>query len=378
MKKRKAFIRGMCLILVALMLFSLIAVALSGCSKQEEPPPIEEPVTPELRYGDIFLQSGFKIRAILTPQDVSTLDPLTFEVYVDSKGNGNGLVGYKDGVYDVIIANDKVYITVGQNTVINLTTLTGHMVPSSLDLSGVSDMNALGFTIYNDAVVAFKANVGNVIYDVTFTGSDATFEPTTVAAGNTMELNDVISYILDYEATLHVSQEEQTPEVVKESYYNKADEGVTIHGVVYSIGDYCNPDTYFEGINPSSFVPEYAWNKDDKVEFLHTSYISSDGKTEFVTTEGYVQMIRTTAVFEFLGMKTGDNYKELATRLGLDLKKADVESYKPIREGLVATKGKSNTIELAYKDLTISLGFDKQKALNSILITNYIDFVEEG
>ena len=377
------FIRCIAWLLVGLTLFSFIAIALTGCSKQE--PPVDSsitqgPVQQEVYHGDVFLQSGFKIKAVLTPQAVSTLDPLTFEVYVDAKGNGNGLVGYKDGVYDVIITNDKVYITVGSNTVINLTTLTGHMIPSSVVLNGVSDLKSLGFTLHNDTVIAYKASIEDVIYDVTYSPSDTTFESTTVAAGNAMALNDVISYILDYEANLHVTSTDTPEEVVKESFYNKADEGVKIHDVIYSISDYCNPDTYFESIQPSSLVPEYAWNKDDKVEFLHITYISSDGQTEFVTTEGYVQTIRTTAVFNFMGLTSGMTYDEVAAILGVKLKKQEMETFKPLREGMIAVKSKSSSgsIEVSYKDLSILFGFNKEKKLSSLSITNYIDFVEEA
>lgn len=379
MKKRKMIMRVVALFLAGILVLSLFAGLLTGCSNQpassveENTPPVQEVV-----QGDIFLRSGFKMKAVLTPQTVTTLDPLTFEVYVDSNGNGNGLLGYRDDVYNVIISNDKVYIVVGSETVVNLTTVTGHMIPASLTIAGKQDLKSDGFTLFDDSVVAYKANTENILYDVTYSKTDSIFDATTVAAGNSMELNDFVSYILDYQASLNVSTEGTPDVIIKESFYNKADEGVKIHDAVYSIGDYCNPSTYFESVQPSGLVPEYAYNKDDKIEFLHISYISSDGLTEFVTTDGYVQSIKTTSEFEFLETKRGDLYDDVSRKFGIGLKKDELPNYKPVREGLAAVKGKSSQIIISYKDLSITLEFDKSKALSAITVTNYIDFMEEG
>ncbi len=381
MKKRKMIMRCVCFALAGIMLFSLIAVCLTGCSRQESPnevDPTTEPTENVITAGDKFQKSGFKIKAVLTPQTVATLDALTFEVYVDSKGNGNGLVGYKDGVYDVLISSDKVYVTVGKNTVINLSTITGHMIPSTLSLTGVSDLTSNGFSVLNDSVVGYKADVDSILYDVVYSSNDTIFDAVSVSAGNSMTLTDMVSFILDYEASLSSeapTEEAETPE--KDSFYNREDDGVTIHNEIYSIGDYCNPTTYFEGIQPSGLVPEYKYNQDDRIEFMHISYLSSDGQTKFVTTQGYVQTIDTTSPFTFLGMSTGDSYADISAKLGIRLKKDEIDSFKPIRKGLTVVSSSNKSVELSYNGSRINLYFDKT-GLYAITVTNLIDFVEEG
>lgn len=164
---------------------------------------------------------------------------------------------------------------------------------------------------------------------------------------------------------------------LKESFYNNSWLGVKIHGNTYSLGDYCNPSTYFEGATPEGITPSYAWNKDSKIELLHPSYISSDGRTVFMTTDGYVQSITTTSPFEFLGIKYGISEADLKVLLGIGLRKADMETWKPIVEGLEATKGKSNTYIATYDDVTITFQISsKTKTCTGITVSQYIDFVE--
>ena len=161
-----------------------------------------------------------------------------------------------------------------------------------------------------------------------------------------------------------------------ESLYVDSPVGLTIHGKVYSITDYCNPDTYFEQQTPIGLVPEFAWNKDVRVELKHISYMSSDGKTEFMTTDGYVQAIATTSEFQWLDFYKGMPMNDARALLGIGLSRAEAETFTPILEGLTGERGKNNNLIIHYGQLTVDLEIgSKTRTVDSITIRNYIDFL---
>lgn len=381
-KKQKGIIRILSLLLVLLLLLGFVLPLLTGCSKKPEilldrP---TEPVVEQLRAGQTFVSSSYKIRTVVTPQTVATLDPVVFEVYVDGNGNGSGLMGYKDDVYNLVITGDRLYVQVKDSIIVAVTDITGHMIPASLNLESLSDLSSIGFTLYNNDVAAYRYADNTMVLEGTYQPSTATFSTTSVIQGNNMGLIDLINYILNYIGAASTTPEQESSVTVvpeKESFYTNSVVGVRIHDKVYSIGDYCNPTTYFEDITPSGIVPSYGWNGDNKVTFQHITYSSSDGETEFMTSDGYVQAIVTTCPFEFVGLKSGTSTESLQRKLGISLKKDEIATWTPIIEGLSAEKDGSNNFLLTYNDLTIKLVCgSKSKQLGGISITKYIDFLK--
>lgn len=357
-----------------------ICLVLVGCKQNPAPGVSDEPAVTPIS-SDSFVSTGYKIKATITPQILSTFDPLVFEVYVDGAGNGSGLCGFKDGVYQTYITGNKVFVQVDSNVIVSLSDITGHMIPSSLNLASVSSMEDAGFTVLDGKVSAYNYNNGQIIMNVIYQENPASFEATSLSAGNNMNCISLINYILDYEKTAYIQPDVTSPDVVeeRESFYNDAEFGVTIRGVKYSVGDYCNPKTYFEGATPEGIMPSYSWNEDKKVELTHVSYISSDGRSEFVLTDGYVQTIYTTSDFKFLEIYKGMSTVDLKSLLGLSLRKADRENFTPMIEGLEVKTSSANGYILSLGNLTVTIQVNnKDKVVSSLQIENYLDFVKES
>lgn len=369
---------------VTLLICLCLLTCLSGCGKKEIPAPAtpQQPVNLPTQ-GETFLATGLKIKAIITPQNASTLDPLTFEVYVDGAGNGTGLVGYKDEVYDVVISGDKVYVQIAESVAIEVTDVTGHMIPSSLEVASSKDLASLGFTMLSGKPTAYAGSGSDCLFDVTYGSSDATFDATTVAYGNTMTIADLVTYILSVQSmgyTVESGYETDPIEPEKGSFWNNSDLAVTIHDKKYSIGDFCNPSTYYEDLTPEGITPSYAYNGDNRVEFRHINYQSSEGRTSFMSSDGYVQAISTTCNFQWLEIYKGMPQEDLRAILGLGLKKDELAEFKPMVEGLEVTNKTSSSTrgyQLTLGDLSIMIRMDgKTKTVSEITLTNYIDFLQ--
>ena len=398
MKKRKKWIRIMAGFLALIMILSLIIVGFSGCSfgsNGGDEGQSGDNTTQGLNIqGNTFLNSGFKIKSKITPQNALTLDSLIFEVYVDGSGNGNGLVGYQDKVYDLVIVNDKIHIRVSNDIIADITDITGHLIPTSLNLDGQINISNYGFSFLDGNVNAYRATVNDLMIDNVYQSILDIYEPAAVAQGNTMSINAFIDYILNNTNTSvnpNGTLVESGPTTyTKESFYVDSDLGVTIHGKKYSIGDYCNYKTYFEELTPSGIAPSYARNKDVTVQFFHISYVSSEGKTEFMTGDGYVQAMETTTNFEFLNLKNGMTRDEVRALMvpqveeeGEEDIEAEERQYSDeeldpnlLYEGLSfgVDSGSPDSIVFVYDDITITLKFTNE-VLTGIKLEKYIDFL---
>lgn len=403
-KRKRTIVRVVAIILIVLTLVSFVLPLLTGCSnrniedEKNQSAYEDNRQSGENNVGDgnsvpivsntenSFLHTGFKIKATLTPQVMSTFDQVIFEVYIDKNGNGYGLCGYKDNVYDVVISSDRVYIKVDANIVAHISDLTGHMIPTTLEYDN-NNMGEKGFSLLNGIPVSFKGSTNDLLYSNVYQASDAVFDEVIVSEDNSMTTIGFINYILDYKGSVYISP--QTPDTGvttdtnnpthipdKESFWNNYAVGVKIHETIYSIGDYCNPNTYFEDSKPSGIVPSYAYNKDSLVEMLHISYKSSDGETGFMLTDGYVQAIYTTSPFLFVDIYSGMDRKELRDTLGVGLSKKQLETFAPMIEGLDNVKSKGNGYTMTYNDLTITIEVSgKTNTVTSIKIEKYLDFM---
>lgn len=374
---------------IGILIALLLVGSVTGCdkSKEVEASSISVPsINKNEGIAKSFLTSGFKIRSVVTPQTLNTFDPLIFEVYVDKQGNGKGLVGYKDEVYDVRIFNDNVYVEVVDNIVVEISDITGHMILKSLELDSLKSFEDEGFKFINEVVASYKTNKDNIIVDSSYSSSDLNFDSIALSSSNRMSSPELISYILELSSTANTTkvmdsgQDISTVDVIpdKSSFWNNSWAGITIHDKTYSIGDFCNPDTYFSDVTPEGITPSYAYNGDTKVTLLHINYQMSDGRTSFMTTEGYVQSISTTCPFQFLEIKKGMAEVDLLKYLGIGLKKEEIAEWKPPVEGMTAEKGKGKTYLAHLGDYTVEIGVDSNKEVGSIKITNFIDFLVEG
>lgn len=378
-------------LLICLLL--LIQLSLVGCNKDTVM--VEEPGAPDTsvllpQQGDIFLTTGYRIKTVITPQTVATFDPLTFEVYIDGQGHGTGLLGYKDKVYDVIIMEDKLHVKVADSVAIQIKDFTGHIIPATVNTVRVADLTTIGFTMLNGNVAGYNYSDSSFIVAGTYQLSDATFDTTTVVAGNIMTMNELINYILSVEGASYVDPNqgggEQTTapsdgtSIIPEqgSFWNNSNMGVTIHEKTYSIGDYCNPSTYYEGQLPETMTPRYTYNKDEKVELVDIYYQSTEGRTTFMTTDGYVQTIKTTCDFDWLSIHSGMLQADCEALIGAKLKKADLETFVPMVEGLTLLESKGTTSLLEYGDLRITINYGtndkREKIVTGITLVRPVIF----
>lgn len=369
--------------IISLALAAMCILTLPSCKQEavDITPPETSTVTPVQNQGSIFATSGFKIRTVITPKNTLSLDPLVFEIYVDASGNGSGLMGYKDDIYEVIISSDKLYVALGTNTVAYISDVTGHLIPATLDVKSTANLEGLGFTVSDSRVTGYKGDVDGLLYDGAYQSSDTVYDAIPVSDSNSMTLTALVNDVLEVTG-VGVVTDPNASEITdpsRESYYGNSDLGIKIHDQVYSITDFCDPNTYFEQQMPSGLVPEYGWNKDVRVELLHITYTSSDGSTEFMTTDGYVQAISTSSDFSWLDIYKGMSEDDLKVKLGIGLKKDAALNFKPMVEGLLAARGKSNRYVATVGSLSVEFVCDsKTKTVVSMTISNYIDFMQEG
>lgn len=360
-------------VLCYITILSLSISTLSGCSRDS----INISPAQTMRQGEVFSRTGYKIKSTLTPQNSIAQGDIVFEVYVDSKGNGQGLVSYNDNVYNVIISGNLLYIEISDSVYSRVTDFDGHLTPDVMNVSVVQDLESVGFTLIDGSVAALQATSTDFIVDNQYSKVDLIYDNVAISQNDGMRLAQICA-VLDRDAvnTSITENEEEGEKVEKSSFYNDSWIGVEIHNKIYSIGDYCNPNTYFENSTPEGINPSYAYNADKKVELLHVSYVSSDGSTTFVTTDGYVQNISTSSDFKFLGLYKGMPEDDLRYKLGLNLKKDEQDKWVPIAEGLEADRD-GKTYIVKYDNLTAQLTVgSKTKQLESITLQNHIDFLE--
>ena len=357
--------------------FLALLLVLAGCKPAEVADTPTIPPTPEqTAEGDVFLSSGFKIRTEMKMKSSVSTDPLIFEVYVDTDGDGAGMVGYKDNVYDVYLVGGQVYVTVSAELSVHITDVNAWMIPGTVPVAGSNDLKSLGFSMLDGRVVTYNGSTDTVDMVSRYEPSVSEYTPAAISQSNNMTTGELLKYFFDNASTVYVEPSEPVEEdPERQSFYANSEFGVVIHGVNYSLGDYCAPYTYFEGMVPQGMNTREEYKQDEKVVFTYVSYISSDGDSTFMTTDGYVQAIATSSDFVFLDViKRGMPAEELQKLLGIGLKKDELETFEPIVEGLEAVKS-SNGILATYGDMTIEfITKGKEKTLSSITITNYLDF----
>lgn len=324
--------------------------------------------------GDVFLESNLKIQSTITDTSISPNRSCTVELYVDGDGNGQGLVGFGDVVLDMRVVNDMLYIVVDQSTVVGITDVTGRLVLSDTQLAGYDDLATLGFTL--DPLgnpIQYAARRGNTNIETRFAQSVNTFDTTSIVATTTMGFSDAIVYIMDYLDSQQVSVETPEQEMEVNDFYIKSRYGVTIDETVFSIGDTCNPSTYFNGLTPEGLLDSYTYRQDERVDFTNASYISNTGRTVFTLMGNYVQAIQTTADFEFLGITKGISDADLKYALGYKLTTKQQETWQAIDPELVVTGNKGQTYYCTAGNLYIEFRCTKN-VLTEIYIEQSLDF----
>ena len=346
---------------------------LSSCGDSTQ---IPESVPPSaaITVGDVFNTSCLKIKADLTDTSVSPNRTATIELYVDSEGDGQGLLGFGDTVCDVFVSGNNLYILVDGSNAILISDLSGRLILTSANITSAADLVPYGFVVQDGIPVEYQAREGTLVVDTVFAQSTNSFDAVGVVPSNTMTFTECLEYIADYNTNklVEVGQEEPAKEVV--DFYNSSVYGVNIEGTVYSIGDTCNPSTYFRGATPEGLVTSFEYREDTRVDFLHVSYLSPVGRTVFTTVDNYVQAIQSSADFTFLEFSRGDDFKAIQSVLGIRLSRDEQAAFKPIDENIVVVSSDSRTYVLTIDDLKVEFRSTKGQTLDEIYIEQSLDF----
>lgn len=362
-------VRFLCIVL-------LFAVLVSGCAPTTANPveSVIETHSNSVTLGDQFLRSNLKVKSTITDTSVSPASTYTIELYVDSDGDGQGLIGFGDKVLDVIVSSDILYLIINDTTVVGVTDISGRLVFSDLVLAGETDLSLLGFTV--DAAstpIEYNSRQGSLIISSQYARSVNTFDAVSITSTKMLDFKSAMTYILDYMASEEVVIDPEETVVPVVDFYINSEYGVEINGNVYSVGDTCNPSTYFNGQTPEGILDSYEYKQDTRVYFQHISYLSDSGRTVFTVTGNYVQAIQTNTSFKFLGVSSGLDEKELKALLGYKLSSSEQENFKPLVPGLSVINVKSNVYYCTLGALNIEFRCEKG-VLSSVYVEQRLDY----
>lgn len=358
----------------------LCAGLLVSCRHSSEPTissqgnPGTQTARPTKTIGDTFLSSNLKIKSTITDFGVSPEREITVELYVDAFGNGEGMLGFGDVVCDVYVVKDVLYVVVDKDIVISVNDITGRLTASADSLVGQDDLTVVGFKVVNGVPIEYNAKLGNLNVTTSFAQSTNTFEAASLATDNVMSFEEATHYIVQYNEDKAGTVDEPDADKDVESFYLQSKYGVEIDGGLYSVGDTCNPRTYFGGRTPEGILTSTKYKQDEKVDFLHVSYITDTGRSSIILTSNYVQAIETAAQFSWLGLEKGLDSKELKSLLGYKLSKKELEVWEPIDPELEVIDFKRNTYYCTVGALSVELRCTSN-GLDSIYIERPLDYV---
>ena len=351
-------------------------VLLSGCKDKNPTVEQQSGVVQSTTYGDAFLAQSLKCKTVLKDKTVSPYREIVLEYYVDGQGDGQGLIGFGDLVYELTLVNDVIYVHVDKDTgtILALSDITGHGVPRDAKIAGNNNLASEGFVVNGSAITGFTRKTDVLEITTQYASSTHTFNPASITATEQLPAASAAVYIMDYNSAANSGDAENPTETVVEDFYARSPVGVTIEGEVYSVGDTLNPSTYFKGLTPEGILTSSVYKEDTRVDFLYNSYISTTGRSVFVTNSNYITAINTTADFEFLGVAKGTDSKTLKSLLGYKLSSKEMESWTPIHEALTVKEFKNNTYYCSLGNLNVEFRLERGQALAEIYIEQVLNF----
>lgn len=352
--------------LMAGLLVSVILLTSCGVRQPKESP---EPTEVYIPKGTQFLQTPMRVQTVVTDVSASTLRTVKTNIYIDENSNGEGTLTLGDYEFNLVVSQNIVYIEVGDSFV-ELVDFDGRMIPNTVEVEGKDDLTVYGFEINADTVMSLSTRKGYLMVDSKYSLSATKFNQTEVLPSQRLELEDAIVYLMDYITELEAKQEPE--EVVVDNYIGSR-YGVKVNGVTYSVGDICNPDSYFGGARPEGLLESSTYKEDTRVDFLNVSYLTSTGRIVFVLIGNEVQGIRANCDFNFLGIEKGIDEQDLRAKLGYMLSRREMEEFEPIDSKLKVVEYKSNTYYCTAENLNIEFRI-QSGVLNEIYVERQLDF----
>lgn len=344
----------------------------------------------EKSAGEELLSGKYKVKSVVNIKGVDNL--LEFECYIDG-GNGKGLLQYGDDVYDVIIAENAVYVEVSEVLTVKITDLTGHFYIPSAQVPAaekISDLQILGFVYLDSTVAGYKGSVENISVETQYGSSDVECEPVSLSVERSISSASLASLLEENKITADIGvtttqttddgdkneEDEEEPEKTVESFYNNFRTGVQIQNQIFSISDTCDPSTYFFNEIPEGVSQKIEYSQDNRVTVKYVSYLLKDGRTTFATVADYVRSIYTTSYFRWCGITYGMTKDELEEFCGENLTKKEREEtgFKISFDGLefIDKTGKTYLFEIGELTGEVTLG--KENTVESLYVRRTLEY----
>lgn len=371
------FVMGFSFLALLYMVISLLC--LSGCSQRsgDASSGVSSSVVSNVPSNSATMFQNMKLKVktdVLYP--VNGIDQkVIIELYVDEDGDGEGLLGFGDYIYNLVISANKIYIKVSSTDIIYVSDINARGYFSDITATTIEDMNGVGFKFTDGFPTSFDGKKGDLTVRTQYAQSTNDYGSIRVSDDNAKTLQEAVQYIIDInggDSTGDASTGGTSTGPT--TFYVDSEYGVTIDGFNYSIGDTCNPDDYCAGLTPEGFLYSDEYKEDTKITFTHISYISSTGRTTFSTTSDYVQAIQTNADFEFRGFYRGMDTKEVKLALGYKLSKKEAEGNEVFDETIIVDQFKSNTYYCHTETLNIEFRINKD-GLSEIYVSRPLRFM---
>ena len=352
-----------------------VAVALSlllcSCKSSESTPPAaSSTVTQEQSIGQTFQKACLKIRSSIIDTSVSPQTEAVFELYIDGDGDGEGLVSVMGEVFNVVVVSDTLYVVLTETDVVSISDITARMILDSVDLQHTVDLSTQGFRVEDGTPYSYTGRVGTLVVHSKYAQSSTTFDTVKVSATKETNMAGALQHITEY---LEAQAQPEEPNTEIQNVYNKSKHGIEIEGVVFSVDDVCNPNTYFNGIQPEGLLTSSKHRQDELVEFVHPSYISDTGRTVLTLRDNNVVGITTTGDFKFLGIYRGTPEKEFKHLLGIGLTKTQQETFVPLDPDFNHVRTQNGKYECVLGDLKVDFYFEKS-LLTRVVLEKPLDF----
>lgn len=354
-------------ILLLILSFFLILIC-SSCSKKEQS--IDEIISS-------FYATGHQVKSNMIIKDKNS--HILLEAFIDSSGNGKGLISIGDVVCDVIFVYNNLYISL-LDKYYCISDLGYHITLNRLkdNFSKIDDITDAGFRLNETQIIGFNGTSNNITFNNQYALMNEFFNVQTIPKEIELNMYDFIELALninekksDKSEIIGEMIEETSSEETKEStelkktlepsFYTLSDLGITINNNIFSINDFINPSDYFFNLTPEGISYKYEWDKDTKIKIQYTSYINTTGKVTFVSIDNLINKIEVSGDFKFLNFYFGQSYDDVEKLLGNRLTKKQQESFKPIRNDLILNKINSKATNFTIGNLNITLHFSDRK-----------------
>lgn len=364
----------------------LVATLLSGCGAIVSQSAVSSAVQSQQilskQTGTEFLRQNLKVDSTIQfRMSNGVRDKATFALWVSSDGDGEGLMTYQQKLYQLAVSYNDLYIWVTDNKLVKLDDLTGHMTGTGTSLYGVDDLSPYGFVYSGYVVNSYSADLGEATVDSYYTADSS--HPVSPKDTDTEEhatFSELMEFLNNGTETESLHGEDKKDDGVKSSeFVNSRLYGVLVDGWEYSIGDYCNPDDYFDGEAATGIVPKYVDTAEGQITYTYVTWSVDNKQLEVMLLDGIVKSIYCSMPFCWAGhYSTELNGQDLRYELGYNLTSKQKEEWSPKEPELTPTMMNSSESQFNSAHASFDIKYGKDKTAESIRITDTSILREEG